>query len=69
MPNYDFSESFLELAYRAVAYSNCKTEEEKRHFEMLCNICDKFEVPVKKYLDMLNEMTELLKEFNSDNTV
>ena len=66
MPDYNFSESFLELAYRTVMLDNCKTEAEKRHFEVLCKVCDNFGISVKKYIEMLSAISELLKEFNDD---
>ena len=65
--NFTFSEAFLNLAFKALMMNECESDEEKQQFSFICDVCDKYKIPVKSYLEASKELEELLKELNDEN--
>ena len=56
---YNFSKSFLEVAYRAIMMNAMKDDDEQtRRLNILFEVCDKYNIPVKDFLDAITELNE-----------
>lgn len=66
MDNFNFSETFLEIAYEAVIMSSLKTKIEHRRFELICEVCNKYKISVKSFLELINELSKRLEELNDN---
>lgn len=51
MSDFNFSEAFLEVAYKALLLNECKIDEERRVFDVLCAVCAEYGIPVKSYME------------------
>ena len=60
--NFQFSEAFLDIAYKALVMSMLQTETERRSFEICCEVCAKFKIPVKKFHEAISELNKRLEE-------
>lgn len=59
MNDYNFSKSFLEIAYRAIMMNAFKGNEvETRKLNDLFEVCDKYNIPVKDFVDALTELND-----------
>lgn len=61
------SDEFLELACKALLYSNCETEEDLRMYKAVCDACRKHGVSVKKYIDVTADIANATKEKEDEN--
>lgn len=60
--NFTFSEAFLNLAFKALMLNECETDDEKRLFEIVCDVCDKHNIPVKSFMEANSEIEARIKE-------
>lgn len=58
----NFSDAFLNIAYQAVAYSQCESEDEKQSLAVICKVCNKYGLPFKTFVDAVTEVNQLLEE-------
>ena len=65
--NFQVSEAFLDFAYKVLVMSQLQTENERRSFEITCEVCAKFNLPVKKFHEAINELNKRLEELNNEN--
>ena len=57
---YNFSKSFLEVAYRAIMLNAFQGDEvETRKLTILFEVCDKYKIPVKDFIDAMSELNTL----------
>lgn len=61
------SDEFLELACKALLYSNCETEEDFKIYKAMCDACQKYGVSVKKYIDVTADIINATKEKENKN--
>lgn len=59
---FNFSDAFLDFAYKAVVMSQLQTEEERRAFYAFCEVCAKFKLPFKAFHEAINELNKRLEE-------
>ena len=57
----EFSEKFLDVAFRAIMLSSARTDKELRAFEIICDVCAKHGVSPRIYMAVLNEISETMK--------
>lgn len=63
MEDFNFSDAFLDIAYKALVMSTLQTKKERRQFEICCEVCAKFKIPVKSFHEAINELNKRLEEF------
>jgi hypothetical protein len=68
MFNMEFGENFIDFCYRVIGASAATTEREKQTFIILCEVCDKYNISIKKCSDLLRELNDRLSalEDNDD---
>lgn len=64
MNNLNFSEEFLDFAYKALGSSVCQTDDEIDSFSILCRVCDKYGISIRKFMAALNELNKLMEDNN-----
>lgn len=62
MQHAELTDAFVDLAYRIVVQHSCETPEERATFDIVCEICDKYDIPVRKYIDAVQELAKRLNE-------
>lgn len=62
MNDFTVSDALLESAYRIIFRSACETEKDRAVFAAICQSCDKNGISVQKYLTVLSEVSEKIKE-------
>ena len=60
--NFQFSEAFLDFAYKALVLSQLKTKEERRAFDACCEVCAKFKIPLKSFHEAISELNKRLED-------
>lgn len=56
----EFTDAFVDAAFRIVMKHSCDTPEDRAMFGLVCEICDKYEIPVHKYIEAVRELAERL---------
>ena len=69
MDNFKFSDALLDDAYKIIAYSQCESDEERKLLEVVSNICKRYGIPFRKYMDAAAEINRLMEEWRDENTV
>ena len=66
MESFNFSDTLLETSFKVLAFSMCETESEKEAFKIICEICRKYDLSVRKYMMVFDELQCRLKELENN---
>ena len=66
MDGFNFSEAFLDAAFKALMWNECKTDEEKAFFNVLCEVCTRYHISVKDFMQASTELEQRIKELHND---
>lgn len=69
MDNFNFSEAFLDVAFKALILNDCETDEEKETFNILCEICARYHISIRDYIQASQEFEKRIKELNDENAI
>lgn len=58
MDELKFSDSMLDAAYTILAYSKCKTEEEKKQFRIIREVCKDHNVGFMQFFEILTDINK-----------
>lgn len=60
MYSVKFTDAFVDFAYRIVMKHSCETDKDRALFDLICEICDKYEFPVSDFIKAVQELAERL---------
>lgn len=66
MEQANFTDDLFDLAFKALAFNNAKTEVEKQSLQLICDICERHGVSVRKYMAILCEVDIELKKLKQE---
>ena len=62
MDNFTFSDAFMDVAFKALMFGECETEEERKLFKIICDVCNKYDIRVRSYIEASSEIEQRMRE-------
>lgn len=62
----EFSEAFLEMAYKAVMFSDAKTDEERQFLQVAATVCERNGISFRKYIHCAAEINAELAKLQQE---
>lgn len=62
MDDFKFSDAFLDMAFKAIIFSECENEEEQKQFNIFCDVCAKHNISVRTFIEVASEIEKRIKE-------
>lgn len=66
MDEIKLSDELLDMSYKMLMFSMCDTEQDKEMFKLICEICRKYDLSVRKYMMAFDEVTRRLQEMENN---
>ena len=66
MDEIKLSDELLDTSYKVLMYSMCETENERGVYRLICEICKKYDLSVRKYMMAFDELTRKLQELENN---
>ena len=66
MDKIEFSDNFLDIAYKALLFASCETEADNRKYSALIASCEKHGISVRKFMNVFNEFERAMREIEED---
>lgn len=66
MDEIKISDELLDVSYKILMYSMCNTENERGLYRLICDVCERYDLSVRKYMMAFDEMTKRLQELENN---
>ena len=67
MDEIKLSDELLDMSYKMLMFSMCKTERDKELLKIMCEICQKHDLSIRKFMMAFDEVTRRLQELENNN--